>query len=179
MRLRFVIGSFLFSLAAATNFFAQIELANPVSIQQIRWALNHTPETPEQIRKTNAELIEAIRSRGVNFVLSPEEEWALSLRDASVELIETIRNATPVEERERLLLIRGQQGLYDTFVNNYTRPDATSRQIAVDAGKEFVRRYGRDANVAEIVAYLQRAVPMLERALRYTERRSRGRPRTN
>ncbi len=179
MRRRFLIGSLLLSLLAATHIFAQKDDENPVTIQQIRWALNHTPEVPEQIQKTNQELIEAVRRRGVNFVLSAEEEWALSLRNASDELVETIRTATPAEERGRLLMIREQKGLYDTFVNNYSRNDVSSKRIAVDAGKEFVRRYSNDANVAEIVAFLKRAVPALERMLRYLDRQPRGRPRTN
>lgn len=182
MRLRFMIGSLFLMLLPAIPIVGQPtqhSASDPVTIQQIRWALNHTPEIPEQIQKTNQELIAAIASRGVNFVLSPEEEWALTLRDASDELIKAIRNATPPEERERLLSIREQEGLYYTFVSNYARNDVTSKRIALDAGKEFVRKYRNDANVAEIISYFQRAVPALERSIRFMTPRSRGRPRTN
>ena len=182
MRLRFMIGSLFFTLLPVISIVCQPtqhSASDPVTIQQIRWALNHTPEIPDQIQKTNQELIAAIVSRGVNFVLTPEEEWALALRDASDELIKTIRNATAPEERVRLLAVSEQEGLYYTFVNNYSREDVTSKRIALDAGKEFVRKYRNDANVAEIISYFQRAVPALERSIRFMTPRSRGRPRTN
>jgi hypothetical protein len=181
MRLRFLIGSLLVTLLPAVHALGQVEHEEqaPVTIQEIRRALTHTPEIPEQLQKTNLDLIEAINSRGVDFVLLPEEEWALTLRDASPELIETIRKATPPEERDRLLKIKEQEGLYYAFVNNYSLNDVASRRIAIDAGREFVRRYGSDANVAEIVAFFQRAVPALERSLRFIRRPSRGRPRRN
>jgi hypothetical protein len=187
MRLRFLIGSLLFGLASAMLAGAQgpgPEEPKPVTIQQIRRALRFTPETPEHIEKTNNELIQMIKARGVDFALSKEEEWALTLQNASDDLVEAIRAAVSAEEHERLLKVREQEGLYYAFVNNYARNDVTSRRIAVDAGREFVRKYRGDANVAEIVSFLQRAVPALERSIRYMDRpaapvRVPGRRRTN
>lgn len=171
MRLRFRIGSLLLGLAAAMSINAQ-ESAEPsrVTIQQIRRALRFTPETTELISRTNKELIEAVKARGVDFALSKEEEWALGLMNASDELMETIRESLSTDERERLLMIREQEGLYQTFVNNYSRNDVVSRRLAAEAGREFVRRYRNDANVAQIVAFLQRAVPALERSIRFMDR---------
>lgn len=183
MRLRFLIGSLLFGLASAMPAGAQgpgHDEPKPVSIPEIRRALRYTPETPEEIEKTNRELIEAVKARGIDFALSAEEEWALGLQEASDELIETIREALSPEERERLLKIREQEGLYNTFVNNYARNDLTSRRIAIDAGREFVRRYRTEPNVAEIVAFMQRTVPVLERSIRtFIRPVPTGRRRTN
>lgn len=173
MRVRLLIGSLLFAVATSMPSIAEglaSEEPEPVTIQQVRRALRFTPETSEQIEKTNKELIAAVKARGVNFALSKEEEWALSLQNASDELVETIRRAVSAEEHERLLKIREQEGLYNEFVNNYARNDVTSRRIAADAGREFVRRYRDDTNVAEIVAFLQRAVPALERSIRFMDR---------
>jgi hypothetical protein len=180
MRLRFLIGSLLLtllSLGYALGQPAGSDEVKPVRIQEVRRALRVTPQTPEQIEKTNQELILAIKARGVNFALSEAEEWALGLEEASDELIQTIREALTSEERERLLKVREQEGLYYTFVNNYAQADVNSKLAAIEAGKEFVRRFRNDPNVAEIVAYLQRAVPALERSVRFTQRP--GRPRTN
>jgi hypothetical protein len=182
MRLRFLIGSLLSTLVLAVCATAQgpaQEEPKPVRIQDIRRALRVTPQTPEQIGKTNRELIAAVKARGVNFALSKEEEWALGLEEASDELIKTIREALSGEERERLLKIREQEGLYFAFVNNYAQADIGSRQLAIAAGREFVRRYRDDPNVAEIIAYLQRAVPALERSIRFMQRPTRAVPRTN
>jgi hypothetical protein len=70
MRLRFLIGSLLLGLASAMSVNAQEPAeSKPVTIQQIRRALRFTPETPELIAKTNQELIEAVKARGVDFAL--------------------------------------------------------------------------------------------------------------
>lgn len=184
MRFKLLIGSLLFALATTVQVNAQeSEVPKPVTIHQIRRALRFTPETIEQVERTNRELIRAIKERGVDFALSKEEEWSLTLQNASDELVKAIRSAISAEEHERLLKIREQEALYYAFVNNYSQNDVTSRRIAADAGREFVRRYQGDANVAEIVAFLQRAVPALERSIRFMDRRSPitipGRRRTN
>ena len=181
MRLRFSVGSLLFSFSVAVcTTVGQIpDDPRPVRIQEIRRALRVTTQTPEQIEKTNRELIEAVRTRGVNFALSKEQEWALGLEEASEELLKAIREAVPEQERQRLIKAREQEGLYYAFANNYSQSDINSRLVAIAAGREFVRRFRDDPNVAEIVAYLQRAVPALERSIRLIQRPVRTRPRSN
>ncbi len=182
MRLRFLIGSLLFGstvvVCATGPAAAQIE-PKPVRIQEIRRALRVTPQIPEQIEQTNRELIAAIKARGVNFALSKEQEWALSLEEASDELLRTIREAVSDEERERLLKVREQEGLYYAFANNFAQADVNSRLVAIAAGREFVRKYSSDPNVREIITFIQRAVPALERSVRSMQRPVRTRSRTN
>lgn len=178
----FLIGSLLLVplllVLAGSPVSAQAEV-KPVRISEIRRALRFTPQTPSQIEMTNRALIDAIKLRGINFALSAEEEWALTLEEAGVELLQAIRDALPDQERERLLKVREQEGLYYAFANNYSQADVGSRLVAISAGREFIRRYRDDANVADIVTFLQRAVPALERSIRTVRRPSRGRPRTN
>lgn len=182
MRLRFLIGSLLATFPLLVCAVAQPPAPDepkPVRIQEVRRALRFTLQTPEEIEKTNQELIAAIEARGVNFALSEAEAWALGLEEASDELLKTIREALTPEERERLLKVREQEGLYYTFLNNHSQADVNSKQVAVNAGREFLRKYSGDPNVTEMVTYIQRALPALERSIRFARPSSRARPRNN
>jgi len=168
MQFRILIRLVLLSIALAVPFAAQElehESQNPVTKREVRAYLRLSPETDEGIEKTNKRLIGEIKERGVDFALSKEEEWSMQLQDASDELIETIRNAVSPVERERMIRNDEKDGLYLTFSRNYTRTDPNSRLIAVAAGKEFLRRFRSDQTVRDKVAFLDKAIPSLERSI--------------
>lgn len=177
---RILVRCVLLSIAFAVPLSAQDEeREDPVTKREVGAWLRFAPDTPAGIEEANQELIDAIKARGVDFVLSPVEEWSLQLQDASDELIKTIREAHEPEERERLLKRSAQQGISNAFLTNYKRPDLTSRSIAVAAGREFIHRYKNDADVRDIVELMQKSLPTLERSIRGMSRPARGRIRTN
>ncbi|MGE3170965.1 MAG: hypothetical protein AB7G18_18920 [Pyrinomonadaceae bacterium] len=153
----------------------------PMSKADIRRAFRPAFDSEEEIRRTNQTLIQAVRSRGVDFVLSREEEWSLRLRDASDELIAAIRDAVPENEREARLRQREQESLYNTFATTFSQNDLNSKRTALSAANRFVEAYGDDPSLSEIVRFMKRSMPGLERSIRILERpvRSRGRRRAN
>lgn len=158
-------------LAIAAPVCAQVKPDGPVTLAEIRRMLTAAEDSPELLESTNKELIAAVGSRGVDFVLTPEEEWALQMREASDELIEALRGAVDPAEREYRLLVKRQRGLYETFATNLNGYDLTSKNAALTAGREFVAEFAEDPNVAQIVAYMRRQIPSLERSVQMLERR--------
>jgi hypothetical protein len=146
--------------------------AEPVTKDEIRSLLEASQDSPEAIEQSNRELLAAVRARGVDFALSKEEEWSLDLLEASDELLEAIRAALSQEERELRLKIAELKRLYYQFANNYRKLDIASQTAALEAGKEFVRRFGEDKRLKDIVAYMTRTIPQLESMVRNLTRRT-------
>lgn len=138
----------------------------PVTKREVSVSLRLTLDTPEELEKTNDELIEAVKKRGVDFALSPEEEWAFKLQDANDELLAAIRGAFSPEERQRQLNVRDQQALYNTFLVNRGRDDVASKQIAVTAGKEYLKRFRNAPGVSQNVRLIETTLPSLEISIR-------------
>lgn len=145
--------------------------AKPVSKSDVFVALEIGKESPELLKKTNAELVAAINERGVDFVLTPEEEWQLGMRDASEELLKAIRDAVDPREREARITANRQQRLYNEFSAGYNSNDLSSRRAALVAAREFTSLYANDQNVAEIVTFMQRNLPRLEQSVSMMEQR--------
>ena len=154
----------LLNVFAALNF-AQPKPEGPVTLAEVRSMLTRAEDSDKLVASTNRELIAAIEERGVDFVLTPEEEWALQLREASDELIEAIRSAVNPAERAFRLRVAKQEGLYLAFAQNFSRPDLTAKNTALNAGREFIAEYSDDPNVAQIVTFIQRQLPSLERSV--------------
>ncbi|MEQ1762468.1 MAG: hypothetical protein ABL984_04895 [Pyrinomonadaceae bacterium] len=153
-------------LLSAGAIFAQTATdTKPVTKSDIFAALETAKSSDELLKKTNVDLVAAINERGVNFVLTPEEEWQLGMRDASDELLAAIREAVDPKEREARIAANQQQSLYTEFATNYNANDLAGRQTAVRAGREFVQLYADDPNVAEIVTFMQRNLPRLEQSV--------------
>jgi hypothetical protein len=160
----------LIALAAVT--IAQSPSGNgPVSKSEVFAALEASTESEELLKKANNDLIAAIAKRGVDFVLTPEEEWQLSMRDASEELLDAIRNAIDPAEREQRIKIDQQQRLYTTFATNFNSNEYAGKSAALSAAREFVGLYADDANVKEIVTFMQRNLPRLEQSVNMLQQR--------
>ena len=160
----------LLNVAAAAAAYAQPKPDGPVTLAELRSILSRAEESKELIGPTNRELIAAVQERGVDFVLTPEEEWALRLREASDELIAALRGAIDPAEREFRLRVARQQNLYEAFARNFSSTDLTGKTVALNAGREFVAEYADDPNVAQIVAYMRRSIPSLERSVQILQR---------
>jgi len=155
----------ILGVAAAAAAQAQLKANGPVTLAELRSILSRAERAPELVAPTNKELITAIEERGVDFVLTPEEEWALRLREASDELIAKLREAFDPAEREFRLRVARQQNLYNTFAQNFNSNDLSAKTAALNAARDFVADYADDANVAQIVAYMRRTLPSLERSV--------------
>lgn len=156
----------LFTVLAAGSVFAQSTDKRPVSKSEVFAALESAKEESQDLMvRTNADLIAAINVRGVDFVLTPEEEWQLEMRDASDELLAAIRDAVDPKEREARINADRQQRLYTQFASNYNGSDLASRSAALTAAREFVSLYAVDSSVAEIVTFMQRNLPRLEQSV--------------
>lgn len=163
---------FLLILLAAAAVVAQTPVSNaPLTKSEVFATLEASSESEELLNKANLELIAAIAERGVDFVLTPIEEWQLSMRDASEELLDAIRNAIDPEEREFRINIERQQQLYLTFATNFNANDLAGRSAALSAAREFLQDFGNDENVAEIVNFMKRNMPRMEQGVRMMEQR--------
>ena len=164
---------FLLVLLVSGQIFAQSPTdQKPVSKSDVFMALEAAKERSQDlIMKANEDLIAAIGQRGVDFVLTPEEEWQLEMRDASDELLAAIRDAVDPQEREARINADRQQRLYIQFASNYNGSDLASRSAALTAAREFVALYGTDSNVAEIVTFMQRNLPRLQQSVSMLEQR--------
>ena len=173
MRFGNQIGIFLLVAALVVGASAQGRSVSesPVTRGEVRQWLTATEDDPEQSEQANRELIEEIERRGVNFVLSHEEEWAFGLLEATDELLVAIRDAVPAAQREALLRAAAQQRLYAAFMSNYTRTDLLSRRTALDAGKESIARFQNDPAVKTNFTFISRQLPNLERIVLMLERR--------
>lgn len=144
----------------------------PVTKIEVFVALETAKEqSGDLVAKTNSELTAAIADRGVDFVLTPEEEWQLQMRDGSEDLLRAIRNAVDPKEREARINADRQQRLYNEFAAGYNANDLSSRRAALNAAREFVSLYPNDPNVAEIVTFMQRNLPRLEQQVSMMEQR--------
>lgn len=165
MQYRTLLRLFLLLNVFAVLSFAQPKPEGPVTLAEVRSMLTRAEESDKLIASTNRELIAAIEDRGVDFVLTPEEEWALQLREASDELIGAIRSAVNPVEREYRLMVAKQESLYLAFAQNFSRPDLTAKSTALNAGREFIAEYSDDPNVAQIITFMRRQLPSLERSV--------------
>ena len=110
-------------------------------------------------QEINQQLIKDIQKRKVNFILSSENETSLKKAGASDLLIKTIRESLSKEKQD---LINEQQALYKKFTDNYASKNPKQVKIAIEAGKEFVKRYKNDKDVKVIIDYLEENIPKLE-----------------
>lgn len=162
---------FLVLLLAAGAVCAQTADTGPVTKGDVLAALEAAKESADLLKKANEDLLVAIAQRGVDFVLTPEEEWQFGMRDASDELLKAIRDAVDPKEREARISADRQQRLYNEFAANYNSSDLTGRRAALNAGREFVLLYADDGNVAEIVTFMRRNLPRLEQSVNMMEQR--------
>jgi len=164
MLFRILLNLFLL-LGVAAVAQAQLKANGPVTLAELRSILSRAEKSADLIAPTNKELIDAVEARGVDFVLTPEEEWALRLREASDDLIAALRSAFDPAEREFRLRVAKQQDLYNTFVSNFNSSDLSAKTAALNAARDFVADYADDSNVTQIVAYMRRTLPSLERSV--------------
>lgn len=178
MPLRILIILILLSLVpVAYSQTVPLENDRPLTRREVRRWLTITQDDPEMSAQANLDIIAAIEQRGVDFALTPEQEWSFQLLEASDELIQAIRNGLPADQRQAILDAADKRNLYNSFLGNYARADLASRKTAYEAGQEFVRRYRADSSVRDQINFINRLLPQIDRAIRILERNTRGRRR--
>ena len=61
--------------------------------------------------------------------------------------------------------VEAKQAVYKKFTDNFNSKVLAQRKTAVEAGKEYVEKYGNCPDDKEIVAYLNKNVPVIEKVL--------------
>ncbi len=56
--------------------------------------------------------------------------------------------------------------VYKKFTDNYASKDIAQKKLAVEAGKEYVQKYGACAEDKDIVAYLNKTIPGIETGIK-------------
>lgn len=172
-----IIAILTISPIALTQSLDDVHHQRPLTRREVRRWLTLTQDNAELSAEANRQLIAEIERRGVDFALSKEEEWAFTLLEASVELLEAIRDALPEAQRTAILEVREKRDLYTTFISNFSRTDLQSRRTAFEAGQEFVKRFASDPTVRDQRNFINRMLPQLDRSIKMLERG--GRVRTN
>ena len=65
--------------------------------------------------------------------------------------------------------VEAQQAVYKKFTDNYASKDIAQRKIAVEAGKDYVQKYGACPESKDIVAYLNKTIPGIETGIKKKE----------
>lgn len=137
-----------------------------------------SPETPltykairqklifrSRVRETDAEIsrkvLTEVARRKVDFVLTPEEADSLKAIGASKELIEAIKSSVPKERLVEIERLNEMTRLYNLYTDNFYKKTEKELKIAIEAGKEFIRRYKNDPEVKTQVDYLKSNIPIL------------------
>ena len=113
-----------------------------------------TSRISKSTEEINEQLVKDIKERKVNFILSYEDEESLKKTGASEALIKVIRENLPKEIERKIIL-------YKKYTDNYDG-NVSQKRIAIDAAKEYIKRYGENEEDKEIIDYLKKTIPILE-----------------
>jgi len=127
----------------------------PLNLQEIRKTLVFRSRISITTEELNEQLISEIRKRKVNFILSSEEEESLKKAGGSDLLIKTIHKVLPEKTRGKILL-------YQKYIDNYYGT-AEQIKIALEAAKEYVKKFSDDEVDKELLKYFKDVIPMLEK----------------
>lgn len=111
----------------------------------------------KSVDEINKVLIKQIQEYGVDFTLSSDEEKSFKKIGASDLLIKAIRENFSTKLREKI-------DLYKKFTDNYAG-NLKQKKIALDAAKEYVKKYSDEAEDKMIIDYLKQFIPDMERQL--------------
>ncbi len=136
---------------------AQSQQEKPVSLNDIQAELTFTSRISKSEDEINNLLIKDIRKRGVNFILTSEDAKILKKAGANNLLIKVIRENLPKELEEQIIL-------YKKYTDNYNGT-VEQKKIAIEAAREFVRKYSGNKEAKEIIDYFRQIVPLLEKQL--------------
>ena len=135
----------------------------PVELQEILSKLTFTSRINHSFEELNKELVSAVQKRGVNFVIMDKDRQAIRKAGGNDELIKTvdaapkpkIMLATSSLSPGDVRLIDEENRLYNIILMNYKASDRVRLQKAIDAAKEFLRRFGDDPGAKTQVDWIK------------------------
>jgi hypothetical protein len=130
---------------------------NSLNINDVLVKLVFNTRFNKSIEDINKQLIKDIQERKVDFRLSLEDEKSLKKIGASDSLIKAIRENFSKILQEQIIL-------YKKFTDNYNG-DFEQKKIALEAAKEFVKRYSYEAKFKDIIEYFKSNIPAFEKYL--------------
>ena len=117
----------------------------------------------------SARLIEAVKTRGIYFILTDSERKELIEAGATRALVAAIDNALTASQKQKIVAEQKEiaeiDKLYQIISNNFRSDEFQKLSLAIEAGKEFIERYGSDERVKEIVIWLKENLPKWERRI--------------
>ncbi len=81
----------------------------------------------------------------------------------------TAVTATSLFAQDPCTEVEAKQAVYKKFTDNYASKEIGKRKIAVEAGKEYIQKYGNCPDDKEIVTYLNSTVPGIEKGITAAE----------
>ena len=164
-----VVFAFVFLLLAGGAQYSAAQVPTPspqkepeVTYKEILDKLRNASER-DTVANTSRELADAVRRRGIWYVLQGDDRKSLKAAGASDELLATIDNALPDAEKKR---IEDITRLYQVLVDNYSRRDGSSQRRFVETSKEFLTKYGNEPRIKEQVEWVRYALPRIEKYLK-------------
>lgn len=135
-----------------------------LSFNDVISKLTFTSRINKTTQEINEQLISDIQKRGVNFILDSDDEESLKKAGANDSLIRTIKKNLPKEIKEKLVSVKEKESLYKKFTDNYAGT-LEQKKIALEAAKEFVKRYSNDEDIKVLIDYFVKAIPQLEKII--------------
>lgn len=126
----------------------------PLNLNDIQKVLVFRSRISVTTAELNYQLISEIRKRKVNFILTLDDEKSLKKAGGGDLLIKTIQENLPEKLREKIIL-------YQKYVDNYAGT-LKQKKIALEAAREYVKKYSDSKDDKEIIDYFNAAIPVLE-----------------
>ena len=79
-------------------------------------------------------------------------------------LIKAIRENLPKEIETKFVKIKEKETLYKKFIDNYNG-NFTQKRLAIEAAKEYIKKYSGNAEDKEIIDYLIKVIPEIEKTI--------------
>ena len=155
--------------------------SNFINFNYILFKLTFTSRINHSNEEINAQLIKEIRERKVDFILKAENEKALKDAGGSdlllKEILENLPKTVEIEIKHldaKSKFFADAETLYDRFLVNRKGPEVEKYKIAIEAGEEFIKRYGDEEKIREeyreefkkgfkeVVEYIQKQLPKLK-----------------
>lgn len=154
---------FLFTVLFAVSPNLQIRAQDKkpfADYNEILSELTFTSSISKSKEQLNDELIESVKTRGVEFVLLEEDEQALRNAGANDSLIKAIFEGLPDAAKRNL-----RQNLYANYMESVEKLSTEILREKIKSAKKFIRLFDGNAEDKEVVDYFNKNLPLLEKQL--------------
>ena len=131
--------------------------SEPISLNDITVKLTSTSRNGKSVDEMNQQLIKEVSKRKVDFVLDDKGAEILKKTGANDLLIKAVRE-NMAKKLEQFIL-------YKKYFDNF-EGDLEQRKLALEAAKEFVKKYGDEEEQKSIIIYFNSAIEFFEKHLK-------------